>query len=467
MINQRRLLVVDDNETFRQALKSYLEPLGYIVAIAEDGKIAEHLLSVENFDAVITDIRMPETTGFQLLHFVKRTKPIPVIMMTGYPELGDSGEAFEVGASAFLSKPFKRGELVQALAKCFNDPDAGLIEQGETFSDLDFCKLSIDDFVSGKSIQSDIFVRLRENKYLKVAHQGENISIDRIKAYKHKGLKFLYMLREDFKKYVGLSVNLARALKSNKTVEKARKVQFLKHSGELIVAQLHLDGVDEASFDNARTVLDSTLSIVTDHNETISMLEMLSDHTDFLYAHSLGVSLYSTLIARAVGWNSPPVIFKISIGGLMHDIGKKEIPREIIEKPRSQLTGAEIKLLETHTLRGAELLGKMSYLPVDIIHIAAQHHENMLGLGYPAKLKGKLIHPLAKVVAVANEFCHLTIKNPDHVPVTPQIALEKICLIHKDSFDPVFVKALAEVFKLELPASYEEALKRKKAFAGG
>jgi DNA-binding NtrC family response regulator len=104
----KRILVVDDDEIFRTALKSTLEAEGYQIAVAANGKIAQNLIGVETFDSVISDIRMPEVNGIELLHFAKRTRPeLPVILMTGFAELEETNEAFQLGANQFLSKPFK------------------------------------------------------------------------------------------------------------------------------------------------------------------------------------------------------------------------------------------------------------------------------------------------------------------------------------------------------------------------
>src|SRR5690606_5884100 len=104
----------------------------------------------------------------------------------------------------------------------------------------------------------------------------------------------------------------------------------------------------------------------------------LNSHADFVYAHSLGVSTYGVMIARVMGWRSAPSLFKVAIAGLFHDIGFKELDRELLEKPRITHTAAERKEYETHPTRGAELLSQVGNIPLDVIQVASQHHEDVL-----------------------------------------------------------------------------------------
>ena len=468
MEKSHKILLVDDDETFRNSLKTQLETVGCVVAVAPNGKIAEHMLGVEAFEAVITDIRMPETNGIQLLHHIKRTTNTPVILITGFSEFDDTREAYEMGAFHFIAKPFKFEDLHHALATLFNETVPITPEKrAEASQDLNYCKVDIEDFIAGKELQYDIFVRLSEFKYVKIAHMGENLSIDRAQSYKKKNIHYLYMRKDDFKRYVGFSVNLSKVIKTSDAVNKGKKLQFMKHATEVVMEQLHLEGVNEESFENAKTVLDSSLSVMTDSDDVLNMITLLSNHADYLYAHALGVAIHSTMIAKAVGWRSPLVLFKVAIGGLMHDIGKKEVPKEILDKPRTELSITEMRILESHTIRGAELLSQLPSVPSDVIQIAAQHHENLLGLGYPASLKSKFIHPMAKLVSVANEFCDLVIKRPNTTPMKPDAAVHKMAILFADTLDHNFLLALAKIYNVTMNPEFEENLKRKRKYEAG
>ena len=112
----KHILIVDDDSIFRGALSQTLLHEGYQVTQVENGNAAKDVIGIQNFDAVISDINMPGTSGIQLLHFSKQEKPLlPFILMTGFAELKETQEAYDLGARGFLPKPFKKAELLSIL----------------------------------------------------------------------------------------------------------------------------------------------------------------------------------------------------------------------------------------------------------------------------------------------------------------------------------------------------------------
>jgi two-component system, NtrC family, response regulator PilR len=107
-----RILVVDDEESMRQLLEIALGKEGYRIALAESGKKATELFDKSSYDLVISDIKMPDMSGVEVLRHIKETDPtIPVIMMTAYASAETAVEALRLGAYDYLTKPFKIEEL--------------------------------------------------------------------------------------------------------------------------------------------------------------------------------------------------------------------------------------------------------------------------------------------------------------------------------------------------------------------
>ncbi|NUM87792.1 MAG: response regulator [Bdellovibrionales bacterium] len=448
--NGKIILIVDDDDVFRNALSMTLTHEGFETTQASNGKVARDVLGVKEVHAVISDINMPVTGGIELLHYARKMKPeLPFILMTGFAELKETQEAHEIGARGFLPKPFKREELMSILRECLDPPKAEPAR--EENQDLLYCKLSIDEFVSGHEIKYDIFVRLSEKKYVKVAHQGEDIPVDRINSYKEKNIRYLHMRREDFKRYMGFNLTLLPLVSAKKAISPEKKRNFLKHTSDVLMEHLHLAGVDEEGFQAARVVVESTTSLLAEPDEMMSVLEMLNTHSDHLYAHGLGVSTYSVMIAKKIGWKAPATLSKVAMGGLLHDIGKKEIPREVLMKPRRDMSAEEVQLYETHALRGMEILGQVATVPSDILQIVMQHHENCLGLGFPMRLTKQHIHPMARLVSVANEVCNRVLKGPSCMNLSPMEALQRMFSMQREKFDPQFLEALMNIFNVPVP----------------
>lgn len=111
-----KVLVVDDEPLLREFMTRFLMKEGFQVDTAEHGLDACDKLEADTFHLIVSDIRMPEMDGSELLdHVAKNHKEIPIIMMTGYSDLS-LADALSKGAKAVLSKPFKGDILMGAVA---------------------------------------------------------------------------------------------------------------------------------------------------------------------------------------------------------------------------------------------------------------------------------------------------------------------------------------------------------------
>src|SRR2546427_2562098 len=107
-----RILVVDDEVAILRLLKEALTQWGYQVTGATSAAEALQALRGDMFDAVITDIRMPDMNGLELLKEIKRhDESVEVVVMTGYPTIASAVEALKEGAFDYLSKPLLLDEL--------------------------------------------------------------------------------------------------------------------------------------------------------------------------------------------------------------------------------------------------------------------------------------------------------------------------------------------------------------------
>jgi signal transduction histidine kinase/CheY-like chemotaxis protein len=112
MTDSSHILVADDEEIVVSLVRDCLEDEGYIVETADCGSSAERLLQEKEFDLLITDIRMPDFDGIELLRRAKAIQPnISAIFMTGYANIDSAKEAIKEGALDYLMKPFEITEI--------------------------------------------------------------------------------------------------------------------------------------------------------------------------------------------------------------------------------------------------------------------------------------------------------------------------------------------------------------------
>jgi putative nucleotidyltransferase with HDIG domain len=163
----------------------------------------------------------------------------------------------------------------------------------------------------------------------------------------------------------------------------------------------------------------------------------------YTLGHCERVADYACALARAANVEDDS-LFWFRIGALLHDVGKIEVPIEVLNKP-GKLTPDERALMERHPAAGVELLKDVQF-PWDVLPMVRSHHERWDGRGYPDRLTGDAIPLHARILALADVFDALTTHRPYRPAFAPEEAL-RIMRNDAGAFDP----ALFPVFEQLVP----------------
>lgn len=113
-----KILVVDDSEVTLDVLERNLSAKGFMVTCATGARMAMDILDAEPFDLIITDLKMPDVNGMELVRLARKKHPdIPAMMITGYATIPGAVDAVKGGVSEYLAKPFTKGELYHAVER--------------------------------------------------------------------------------------------------------------------------------------------------------------------------------------------------------------------------------------------------------------------------------------------------------------------------------------------------------------
>jgi DNA-binding NtrC family response regulator len=122
MVDQKTILIVDDEEAITTAVSKDLIGNGYYVETA--GNADEAIAKVKNrpFDLVFLDIKMPGKDGFEVLKFIKKHSPgIKVVMLTAFADLANAIESKRLGAEGFISKPYDLVDLMTSIENILSE----------------------------------------------------------------------------------------------------------------------------------------------------------------------------------------------------------------------------------------------------------------------------------------------------------------------------------------------------------
>jgi len=115
-LSKPHILVVDDDDRIRSLLTRYLSQQGYWVSAAQDAAAARTQMQMLRFDLAILDVMMPGETGLDLAKFIRKTREMPILMLTAMGETSDRIAGLEAGVDDYLPKPFEPRELLLRIA---------------------------------------------------------------------------------------------------------------------------------------------------------------------------------------------------------------------------------------------------------------------------------------------------------------------------------------------------------------
>lgn len=150
------ILIVDDEQSYRQLLSLVFEGAGHVIRTAANGREALELLKKEPADVIISDVKMPDMDGIEMLRAVRETLPdLGVILMTAFASVETAREAFKLGADDFIQKPFDVEELKLIVKKTLEKQ--ALIDENRAFKRAQRERGSIKNIIGNSSIMQSIF----------------------------------------------------------------------------------------------------------------------------------------------------------------------------------------------------------------------------------------------------------------------------------------------------------------------
>lgn len=165
---------------------------------------------------------------------------------------------------------------------------------------------------------------------------------------------------------------------------------------------------DEAGYEVAGVTVEAMNELMSEPAAMESFFQ-LTIHDYYTYTHSVHVYIYASLLTRSlIGDENKELLKDLGVGYLLHDIGKKDISTDILNKP-GKLTDEEFDLIKKHPEDGYRLLTEIGgTLSDEVTQIVLQHHEKCNGMGYPKGLTDLEIGRFGKICGIADVYDALT-----------------------------------------------------------
>ncbi|MCK9336813.1 MAG: HD domain-containing protein [Arcobacteraceae bacterium] len=215
----------------------------------------------------------------------------------------------------------------------------------------------------------------------------------------------IYILDSDKSLYQGYIQKHIKTLLEDRNISLDVKSSLIKEIASETINDLFQSDLTSENLQKVNSILNHSIQLIlSDKKAMYSMLKVTS-YDYYTYTHCVDVATY------AIGFGS---FLKLDLeelellgkAAMLHDIGKKLIPHDIISKD-SRLTQQEFEQVKNHSMLGAKLLQECGENQ-RLINLVMQHHEKCDGSGYPLNLKEKEIDNLAKIISICDVFNALT-----------------------------------------------------------
>lgn len=480
-----KILLIDDDKIILSMVGDFLEGKGHAIYSTTNPTDGLRILQKEDVDVVLLDIFMPHATGFDIIPKARQiNNKVAIIMMTGHASVDSAIESIRAGAYDYIKKPVNLDELSQAVNRALERSELRtsnleLIEnlqkrvsELELFSEISLSISSVIDLdqllehsmmIAKSTICADAcsILLLDKDRGELVFNVALGDKADKLKEFRIKpGQGIAGWVLENKKSIIIDDVaNDSRFFREpdEKSGFHTRNMIAvpLFYNNEMIGVIEVINKTGDKNFDEQDLSVITTLS--TQIAVAIRNAQLVSELDDLFYGtiralasavdakspwtagHSERVTRYALHIGREMGL-SEKELKTLEIAGILHDVGKIGTDEKILDKP-GKLTDEEHEIIKKHSPRGVELLKHIKHLE-GIIPTVYHHHENFDGSGYPAKLAGESIPPLARILSAADSLDAMKADRPYRKGRTLDFVISEFKNGAGSQFDPVVTEVL-------------------------
>ncbi len=282
--------------------------------------------------------------------------------------------------------------------------------------------------VEDTEVGCDLYLRSYvhgQPRYILFCRGDEQFGSDRKGTLIERNIEKLYILSKDCKNYFKYQEKNLPYILTNNNLSFREKSHAVYHVAKSLSKDILQDiGTGEVDLDRARNWVKYTISFILNDANAFSGLISMTSHDYYTYTHSINLSVYGLLFGKHLNLD-PEDLNSFGTGMLLHDVGKVDIPLEILNKP-GKLTKEEFDMIKRHPEFGYKLLKDKQGINVKSLTPVIQHHENFDGTGYPYGIGVEEIDFFGRLARIVDVYDAITTKRCYADKMNPFAALNEM-----------------------------------------
>jgi HD-GYP domain-containing protein (c-di-GMP phosphodiesterase class II) len=254
------------------------------------------------------------------------------------------------------------------------------------------------------------------------------------------GIHTLYVSEEDQGQYGRYIEQNIGGLATDPTVSPLKKAELLYSVSKGVLLDAFANPRSTDLVKRVEKVMPHMVDLIVQGKEALASMISIMSYDYYTFTHSINVSTFTVALANEAGVVNRQELYDLGTGALLHDIGKSEIPKEILNKT-GPLTAEEMEVMKSHVIRGEKLLGMKEGMSPSRMLPVSLHHEKLSGRGYPRALKAEQIHLHGRITAISDCFDAMTTHRPYALGMNAYQAVQLMKGKLQDDFDQELVSS--------------------------
>jgi HD-GYP domain-containing protein (c-di-GMP phosphodiesterase class II) len=306
-----------------------------------------------------------------------------------------------------------------------------------------YLAITRDSLKENAKIGCDLYIKNRVNgtsRYVLFCRGDEELNNDRRSELLKRNVEKLYITSRDYKNYLKYQEENLQDILADSEKTSEEKSHVVYNVATNLVQDLLSNPRSGAGIKRATKWVDNTVKFILNDKGAASDLLRVTSHDYYTYTHSVDLSVLGLLFGKHILLDEHN-LNSLGIGALLHDLGKVEIPLEIINKT-GRLTKEEFQIMKKHPEIGIKLVEGKKDIDEKSSKVIIQHHENYDGNGYPYRIGGNDIHLFGRISRIIDVYDAITTNRTYRKARTPFEALIEM----KENMGNCFDKELLKEF---------------------
>lgn len=401
-----KILVVDDEPDLRELLVFMIETT-FGGTVLQAGSASAAIEIVENnvdLACIVCDYDLGEGTGEDVFrHLLERGRTVPFILCSSHHP--DRYKIFtESGFFGFVVKP----DIYDPLRILIEKAVGGGAPRSSRYS-----RLKLELALKFGVLKADLYLKISDEKFLKILHKGAAIDSSDIEKFKAKNIEYLFIDEAGAKIVLADMINNVLYLSKRESLDQEPAILVSQEALNLVAIFNQSIGFGPQAELLTKESVKLVLKTIQQNVAIRKLFDQFKvDPESYRASHSIALAHISCGIASQMGWTSELTFYKLSLAAFLHDI---TLPNDRIAEVQSlpelslrreQFTEEEMDAFLHHSDYAADILSTFSELPADVDIIIRQHHETPEENGFPRCLSPAQLAPLSCLFIIAHKMLH-------------------------------------------------------------